>query len=136
MIKVSENQVKFITFAEMAQYLSTLNGDIDLSRCGPDNSIFSKSKGLIAGNSFFHFISLIDNAFDLGLNASGCISYWDGYLLTFNSEVPEAKIKEDSLEDKTRPQLLKLAKEAGISFDKTITKDELVLALSQLEAST
>lgn len=129
MTQLSKNQVKFLNFAELAKFLNSINSDVDLSRQGPDFSVFSKTKGIVAGCNFEHLCALMNKTFDFGLKPKGCLQYVDGYLITFEDEVPTAKPQEVNLEEKNRSDLFKIAKSKGLNLHASTKKEDLISAI-------
>lgn len=132
MIRVSKNQVRFLNFADLIRHLHSLNNDIDLSKSGPDNSVFSKTKGIIAGANFYHLVKLLNDEFDFKFQASGCIQSWEGYLMAWDGEFPEAKKEEKDLSGMTKVELLEIAKQKSIEIKLPMKNEDIISAIKSV----
>lgn len=144
MQRLKENQYRFLTFAEVLDFLEKFTDQLDRSKQQVNLSVWKKDYGIVGGVSFTNLCAKIKPTFGIALIPEECIQYprGGGYVLTFEegyvseqeqkkaekstTESPEEK---EDLESKTKAELLALAKEKDLDVNTSMKKEEILAAL-------
>ncbi len=131
MYVIKENQRQFGNFAEVLKFLALLNDDVDTSKSAPNYALFSKSQGIVSGVNLVDMFQKIHDVFGIRVVPRGCIEFPAGYILTFEEGYLERVKPEEkqNLSEKTKAELLAIAKEKGLDVSSSMKKEEILSAI-------
>lgn len=131
MYQVKQNQRFFENFNQLLDFIDLLGADSDATKPVPNYAMFSKSHGIISGINFVHLCQRIHDVFGIRVVPNACLEFNNGYIMTFEEGYlekvkPEEKVK---LQEKTKAELLAMAKDKGLDVSNAMKKEDLLEAL-------
>lgn len=131
MYVIKKNQRQFANFAEVLKFLALLNDDVDTSKSAPNYALFSKSQGIVSGVNLVDMFQRIHDVFGIRVVPRGCIEFPGGYILTFEEGYLERAKPEEKqdLSDKTKADLLAMAKDKGLDVSSSMKKEDILAAI-------
>jgi len=131
MYQLKQNQRYFENFNQLLHFIDLLGADSDPTKAVPNYAMFSKSRGIISGITFVHLCQQIHDVYGIRVIPNSCLEFNNGYILTFEEGYLErAKPEEkEGLQEKTKAELLAMAKDKGLDVSNAMKKEDLLAAL-------
>lgn len=131
MYQLKQNQRFFENFIKLLEFIDLLGADSDPTKVVPNYAMFSKEHGIISGVTFVHLCQRIHDVYGIRLVPNSCLEFNNGYILTFEEGYLERYKPEEKekLQDKTKAELLAMAKEKGLDVSNAMKKEDLLTAL-------